>query len=118
QGEVFFTDIPKGRIHKISLDGKISVFADETGNANGLMFGPDGKLYAAAGGKKQIVAYDGSGKASVVAEDIESNDLAVGNNGNIYVTDPNHKQVWLIKPGGEKRVVDTNEKGGLQFPNG
>jgi sugar lactone lactonase YvrE/enterochelin esterase-like enzyme len=118
KGEVFFTDIPKSRIHKIALDGKVSVFAEDTGNANGLMFGPDGKLYAAANGKKQITAYDEDGKASVVAEEIECNDLAIGGNGNIYVTDPNHKQVWLVKPNGEKRVVDSNEKGGLQYPNG
>ncbi len=118
KGEVFFTDIPKGRIHKVALNGKVSVFAEDTGNANGLMFGPNGKLYAAANGKKQIVAYDENGKASVVAEGIESNDLCIGNNGNIYVTDPGHKQVWLVKPNGEKRVVDSNERGGLQFPNG
>ena len=118
RGEVFFTDIPQSRIHKVALDGTVSVFAEDTGNANGLMFGPDGKLYAAANGRKQIVAYDENGKASVVAEGIESNDLCVGNNGNIYVTDPGHKQVWLVKPDGSKRVVDTNEKGGLQYPNG
>ena len=118
KGEVFFTDIPKSRIHKIAPDGKVSVFAEDTGRANGLMFGPDGKLYAAANGKKQITAYDETGKASVVAEGLESNDLCVGNNGNIYVTDPGHKQVWLVKPNGEKRIVDTNEKAGLQYPNG
>jgi len=118
KGEVFFTDMNRSRIHKVALDGKVSVFAEDTGNANGLMFGPDGKLYACANGKKQVVAYDESGKASVVAEGIESNDLCVGNNGNIYVTDPPHKQVWLITTKGEKRVVDANEKGGLQFPNG
>ncbi len=43
KGEVFFTDIPNSRIHKIALDGKVSVFADDTGKANGLMFGPDGQ---------------------------------------------------------------------------
>ena len=47
-GEVFFTDIPNNRIHKVSLDGKVAMFAENTGGANGLMFGPDGKLYARA----------------------------------------------------------------------
>jgi gluconolactonase len=42
----------------------------------------------------------------------------VAQNGNLYVTDPPHKQVWLITPQGEKRVVDTNDKGGIAFPNG
>jgi sugar lactone lactonase YvrE len=118
KGEVFFTDIPNSRIHKIALDGKASIFAEDTGKANGLMFGPDGRLFACASGRKQIVAYDESGKASVIASDLESNDLCIASNGNIYVTDPPHKQVWLITPGGDKRVVDANDKGGLAFPNG
>jgi hypothetical protein len=59
-----------------------------------------------------------SGKAAVIADGIESNDLCVAQNGNLYVTDPPHKQVWLITPKGEKRVVDTNDKGGIAFPNG
>lgn len=118
RGEVFFTDIPNNRIHKVDLDGKVSVFAEDTGKANGLMFGPDGRLYACANGRKQIVAYDEAGRVAVVAEGLESNDLCVASNGNIYVTDPPNRQVWLIPPSGEKRVVDTNEKGGLAFPNG
>ena len=114
KGEVFFTDIPNNRIHKIGLDGKVTAFAEDTGGANGLMFGPDGRLYACANGKKNIVAYDESGKETVVAEGLESNDLCVTHNGDLYVTDPGNKQVWLINQNGEKRVVDK----GIEFPNG
>jgi gluconolactonase len=114
KGELFFTDIPNSRIHKVGLDGKVSVFAEDTGNANGLKFGPDGRLYACANGKKQIVAYDDAGKASVVADGLESNDITITQDGRIYVTDPNNKQVWLIAKGGAKQVVDK----GLNFPNG
>lgn len=114
KGEVFFTDIPNNRIHKIGLDGRVTVFAEDTGGGNGLMFGPDGKLYACASGRKQIVAYDDTAKAQVIADGLDSNDLAVSHAGNIYVTDPPHKQVWLITPQHEKRVVDT----GIAFPNG
>ena len=115
KGEVFFTDIPNNRIHKVGLDGQVTIFAENTGGANGLMFGPDGRLFACANGNKQIVAYDESAKPTVIADGIESNDLCVGLNGNLYVTDPNHRQVWLIKPNGEKSVVD---KDGPGFPNG
>lgn len=118
KGEVFFTDIPNSRIHKIALDGKVSVFAEDTGKANGLMFGPDGRLFVCANGKKQILAYDESGTATVIASDIDSNDLCVTQSGNLYITDPPHKQVWLITPNGEKRVVDTNGKDEIAFPNG
>jgi gluconolactonase len=116
RGELFFTDIPNNRIHKVSLEGKVSEFAADTGGANGLRFGPDGRLYACAGRRRQIVAYDESAKSSVIAEGLDSNDLAIDHRGNIFVTDPNHNQVWLLPKGqgGEKRVVDK----GLSFPNG
>jgi gluconolactonase len=114
KGEVFFTDIPNSRIHKIALDGTVSVFADDTGRANGLMFGPDGRLYACASGRKQIVAYDESGKSSVITEGIDGNDLAITHGGDLYVTEPPTKQVWLIRKDGTKQVVDKS----VPSPNG
>jgi sugar lactone lactonase YvrE/enterochelin esterase-like enzyme len=117
-GEVFFTDIPKDRIHKIGLDGKVTVFAENTNHANGLAFGPDGKLYACQDGKRRIVAYDRDAKETVIAEDVNSNDIVVNNAGGIYFTDPPKKQIWYIPPGGEKRVVDKTDKDGPTFPNG
>jgi len=114
KGEIFFTDIPNSRIYKVGLDGKVSLFKEGTGEANGLMFGPDGKLYACQNGKKRIVAYDMSGKETVVTEDIHSNDLAVTSKGEIYVSDPDNKQIWFINAKGEKRIVDT----GIASPNG
>ena len=114
EGNVFFTDIPNNRIHKISLDGKVSVFKEDTGGANGLMFGPDGRLYACQNGRKRIVAYSPTGAESVIAEDVESNDLAVSRQGGVYFTDPRNKRVWFIDPKGAKRVVHE----GFNFPNG
>ncbi len=114
KGEVFFTDTPHNRIYKIGLDGKVSLFAENTGTANGMMFGPDGRLYAVAGARKQIVAYDDQGKYTVITEGFEGNDMCLGVNGNIYVTDPGSKQIWLVKPNGEKQVVDK----GINSPNG
>ena len=114
RGELFFTDIPNNRIHKVGPDGKVAVFAENTGGANGLMFGPDGRLFACANGKKAIVAYDASGKESTVAEDITSNDLVVNHKGEIYVTDPGNKKVWFINKRGEKKTVDDR----ITRPNG
>jgi sugar lactone lactonase YvrE len=78
------------------------------------MFGPDGKLYACQNGSKRIVAYDAEGKESIIAEGLESNDLAVTHKGEIYVSDIGNKKVWLINADHEKRVVDT----GITRPNG
>jgi gluconolactonase len=49
-----------------------------------------------------------------VAEGIEGNDLAVTHKGDVYVTEPLQHQVWLVRAGGHKQVVDQ----GLGFPNG
>jgi gluconolactonase len=114
KGEVFFTDIPNNRIHKIGLGSKVTVFKEDTGGANGLMFGPDGRLYACQNGRKRIVAYDMAGTETVIADGLESNDLAVTHKGEIYVTDPANKQVWFVNAKGEKRVVDS----GIARPNG
>jgi gluconolactonase len=121
KGEVFFTDGANSKIHKIGLDGKVTEFAVDSKRASGQAFGPDGRLYAVTGEKK-IVAYDvekpGSPPA-VIAEGVSGNDIVVARNGNIYVTEPNtpasdQSNVWLIKPNGEKKVVDT----GLRYSNG
>jgi len=118
-GNVFFTDIPNNRIHRAGIDGKVTVFKEDTGGTNGLMFGPDGRLYGAQNGRKRIVAYGPDGTESVVADGFESNDLAVTSRNEVYVTDPPGKRVWLIDARGNKRVVyETKGRDGIQFPNG
>ena len=63
---------------------------------------------------KRIVAWDAEGRESVLADGIEPNDLAVTHAGNIYVSEPAHKQVWLVTAKGDKRIVNT----GIANPNG
>jgi sugar lactone lactonase YvrE len=114
KGEVFFTDIPNNRIHKIDVDGKVSVFAEDTHGANGLKFGPDGLLYATQDGAQQIGRYDESGRNEPVVTGVNCNDLVVLNNGQGYFTDPKNHKVWWFNTAGEKKVVDE----GIEFPNG
>lgn len=119
QGEVFFNDIPNSKTYKIALDGKVTEFVADSKRANGMGFGPDGRLFAVAAGEEKILAYDAAGKAAEIAAEIKGNDLAVLHNGNLYVTAPSAdpkqpSQVWLIKPDGTKQVVDK----GLKFTNG
>ena len=113
-GEVFFTDIPANRIHKIGLDGSVTVFAEDTGGANGLMFHADGRLYAVANARQQLVRYEASGKLEVVATNLPGNDLVTTFAAGIYSTDPENKKVWYTPPTGERRLVDS----GLGFANG
>ena len=114
KGNVYFSDIPNSRIYRISLDGKVTLFRDNTGETNGLMFGPDGRLYGCQNGRKRIVAYAADGKESAIAEGVSSNDLAINARGEIYFTDPPNKRVWFVDAKGSKRVAHE----GILLPNG
>ena len=112
-GEVFFTDIPESKIWKVALDGSVSLFADQTGRANGLTFGRNGELFACASGKRAIVAYAPDGSVRTVVSDVTSNDLVARTNDG-YFTDPANKRIYHVDSAGNTRVVDT----GIAFPNG
>jgi gluconolactonase len=121
RGELFFNDIPNARTYKIALDGTVAVHIPDSQKANGQAFGPDGRLYALTGGAGQLVAYDDSRRATVVAQGFPGNDLVVAHNGDIYATSPpdgreptRESHVWLVRPDGSKRVVDR----GLKYANG
>ena len=113
-GELFFTDIPRNTIHKVTTDGKVQVFAENTAKSNGLMFGADGKLYCCRTDDAQIVRYAADGTMEVVATGIRGNDLVVLPDGSGYVTEPTAKKVWHFDAKGKTKEVDT----GIEFPNG
>ncbi|MFO0850197.1 MAG: SMP-30/gluconolactonase/LRE family protein [Gemmataceae bacterium] len=113
RGEVVFCDVPKSKVYKLGPDGKPVEFIADSQRASGAAFGPDGKLYTS--GSNKVIVYDADGKnPKVLADGIGGNDLVVLSNGNVYVTDPGNRKVWLVKPTGEKLTVDT----GLGFANG
>src|SRR5262245_32948078 len=105
EGQVYFTDIPNNRIHKIDLENKVSVFAENTAATNGLMFGPEGLLYGCRNGEKKIVTYDDKAQVQIVVDEVNSNDLVVTGNGGIYFTDPPGGRVWYVNSKREKKVV-------------
>jgi len=93
-GDIFFTDIPNEKIHKISSEGKVSTFIEKSNHANGLMFDAKGRLLACEM-DGQIVAYSADGKKKEILIDKymgnrfnAPNDLVVDNKGGIYFTDP------------------------------
>ena len=118
KGEVFYQDIPNSKTYRVDLNKKLTALNIDAKKASGTYFGTDGKRYTVAGGTKQILRYDANEKETMIADSISGNDLVIANNGNIYATAPDGTtkpgKVYLIKPGGEKIVVDD----GLKFPNG
>lgn len=117
-GEVFYQDIPNSKTYKVGLDGKLTVLNLDAKKASGTAFSPDGKRYVVAGGAKQIISYDPTGKETIVADEQTGNDIVVAKNGNVYFTAPNGvsnpSKLYLIKPSGEKLEIDQ----GLKFANG
>lgn len=93
---VLFTEVAASRIHRyVPATGECSVYRDGTNQANGLIFGADGHLYACEGGARRVVRYEG-GRASVIASDLAGrrlnspNDLYVDALGRVWFSDPRY----------------------------
>jgi sugar lactone lactonase YvrE len=119
-GEVFFNDVPNSKTYKVGLDGQVRPHNEDSQRANGMAFGPDGRLYTVATGTERILAYDSAGAVSVVAEGFRGNDIVARHDGSLYVTAPSRdpqvpSQVYYVSPRGEKKVVDSPA---MTFPNG
>lgn len=129
EGNVYFSDIPAATIHKVDLDGKLSVFTDKSNTSNGLMFNAKGELFACEM-EGQIAAWTMDGKRRVVADKYDGkrfnapNDLVLDKAGGVYFTDPGFRApdprpqdklaVYYIPSGGKvKRLIDD-----LPNPNG
>jgi gluconolactonase len=117
-GTIFYQDIPASTTYRVGADGRPTPFSTNAKRASGTCFATDGSRYEVAGATKQILRYDAAGNMTVVADNINGNDLLVLRNGNVYVTVPDGSErpskLILIRPGGEKLVVDS----GLKFING
>lgn len=123
-GNIFFTDIPNNRIHKWSLDGKLTIFRRNSGGANGLFFDKSGNLLACEGGGRRLVSINPQGTLEVLADEYQGkkfnslNDLWIDPKGGIYFTDPRYgrrddmqqdgEHVYYLSPGRKeiKRVID------------
>ena len=117
EGNFYFFDLGKGAgIQRIDADGKITTFIDKTPKCSGLKFGPDKRLYACTQGtNKQVVALEvPSEKLTVLADDVQPNDLIVSRKGLVYFTETGKSQVTIVDLKGNVRVGAT----GINKPNG
>lgn len=117
-GEVFFADTTGDKIHRIDLDGKVSEFAKDTGNAHCVTIGADGTLYTISEKSGKLMSYDAKGAATVVLDDILGHSIMATPTAGLYVTTNSDKpreigSVWFIKDG-KKTQVDK----GLKFATG
>jgi gluconolactonase len=119
QGNVYFSDVRASRTYKWSLDGKVTLWREDTGNANGMAFDKTGNLLACEGGRGRVVSVDPQGKVSVVADTYDGkrfnqpNDLWIDPQSGVYFTDPLYgrgektqdgEHVYYVSPD-RKRVI-------------
>ncbi|RYG15952.1 MAG: SMP-30/gluconolactonase/LRE family protein [Chitinophagaceae bacterium] len=135
QGNVFFTDQPNDKIWKYDINGKLSLYLDKSGRANGTFFDKKGNLIVCADENNQIRSIDKNKKITVLFSDFEGkkvngpNDIWLDARGGIYFTDPYYQRDYWTrkKPEIEKQRVYYLPKGkkaavivadDLQKPNG
>jgi enterochelin esterase family protein len=83
---------------------------------SGLEFGPDGALYGCQGALNRVIRIDlETQTATVIAENVAPNDLAVSSDGFVYITETKHQRITRIHcKTGESLAVDA----GITRPNG
>lgn len=119
QGNVYFSDVQRNRIHKIDTQGNLTTLLENQPSVNGLMFDTRGRLIACQTGR--IVAIDVATKeVTVLADRFENtafqgpNDLAVDRQGNVYFSDRTAGPVYFIAADRAVKRLITN----LGQPNG
>ncbi len=143
---LLFSHIPASTIYWYVPGSKTStVFRSDTNWANGLMFDPQGRLYACEGGARRVVRYEAGGETEVLADSFEGqrfnipNDLAIDEEGRVWFTDPfyegaggswsedrankdlDHDSVYRLDPGPgdvwsiNRVTFDTTRPNGLLF---
>ena len=92
-GNVYFTDIPKDRIHQLKPDGTLTVFVEAAGTCNGLMVNGNRLLACSMDGRLTSFSLVDR-KETVLAAEYNGvrfnapNDLVIDQSGGIYFTDP------------------------------
>ena len=114
-GSIYFTDLPFGPANQTMIHrydprtGKVTLFTDKAGKANGLAFDAQGRLVAcdgADGGGRCVARWNvETGQLTILADRFAGkhlnspNDLCIDRRGRIYFTDPRYS-------GGERRELD------------
>ncbi len=133
-GNVYFTELVFQRIMKLDPKGVLTVFRENSNNANGLLVDPQGRLIACEGAgstrmgvpqkfKPQVTRTDlATRKIEVLADNYEGkpfigpNDVTIDSKGRLYFTDlPGGAVYRLDAPGRLHRILAAPD---IQRPNG
>jgi len=133
-GNVYFTELVFQRIMKLTPQGVLSVFRENSNNANGMLIDPQGRLVACEGAASQRMGVAQTFKPQVTRTDLKTggievlaesyqgkpfvgpNDVTIDSKGRLYFTDLPGGAVYRIDgPGQLVRILATPE---IQRPNG
>ncbi len=117
-GEVFFADTSNNRIHRIGLDGKVTDFVADAGQAHCVTVGADGTVFTISEKSGKLMRYDAMGQGTVVMDEILGHSILARPDGDLYVTTNGDKPhgpggVWLIRDGKKTEVAS-----GIKFATG
>jgi len=130
-GGLFFSDIPASVTYKLEPNGAINVWRENTGGANGLFLARDGRLLAAEGMGRRIVAVTPDKRVTPLASQFNGqplrapNDVMADSRGGVYFTDPAPRpapdvapkesgNLHYLTPQGDVLLLD----GQIRRPNG
>lgn len=103
KGEIFFTDQPNDKIWKYGTDGRLTVFMDKSGRANGTYFDKKGNLLVCADEQNELWSVSKKGKVTVLLKDLSGkklngpNDLWIDQKGGVYFTDPYYQRNYWTR---------------------
>ncbi len=95
-GNLYFSDVVRERIHRWSPETGITLFREQTGRANGLAVDLDGTLLVCEMANRQLTSIDQTNRLTILADRYEGqrfnspNDLWVDPKGGIYFSDPRY----------------------------
>ena len=128
EGNLWVTDIPWGRLFKVSPEGTVSLGGEYDGWPNGMKFVDDGRIVIADHKRGMMIFDPASGEAKPWFERYQlepfegCNDLTVARNGDVYFTDQGqsgwqspHGRLFRVRKGSNhvELVLD-----GIPSPNG
>ncbi|WP_309381740.1 SMP-30/gluconolactonase/LRE family protein [Cerasicoccus frondis] len=107
-GAVYFSDIPDRKVHRWDpKTSETSVFLEDSGGSNGLLFAPDGTLFLCQDKSRRLAMRSPDGELTVLADSYEggklnsTNDLWIDPQGGVYFTDPKYGSKAGLEQDGE-----------------
>jgi gluconolactonase len=135
KGNIYFTDQPNNAIWKYEVDGKLSLYTDKAGRANGTYIDKLGNLIVCADAQNELWIFNAKKESRLLYKNpIDKalngpNDLWIDKKGGIYFTDPYYQRdYWTRKspdlkgekvyylPKGKNEIIMVED--GLLRPNG